>query len=146
MKRILVALDGSPRAVAVLEAAAHLARALGARLVLFRSIGLPAEMPPELWKHPEETLLDVLRKNAQEYLDACAAELRVEVDKKCVEIGTPWQAVCAAARRENADLVVIGSHGYGALDRVLGTTAAKIVNHSDRSVLVVRAPELQERG
>jgi nucleotide-binding universal stress UspA family protein len=146
MKRILVALDGSPRSAAVLEAAAHIAQALGARLVLFRSIGLPAEMPPELWKHPEETLLDLLRKNAQQYLDACASGIRADVDARRVEIGTPWQAVCAAARRENADLVVIGSHGYGGLDRLLGTTAAKIVNHCDRSVLVVRAPELLERG
>jgi universal stress protein F len=145
MKRILVALDGSPRATVVLETAARLARSLGARLTLFRSIGLPAELPPELWKHPEETLLDVLRKNAQEYLDGCARGDDVEVDARKVEIGTPWQAVCAAAKRENADLVVIGSHGYGALDRVLGTTAAKIVNHCDRSVLVVRAPELLDR-
>jgi nucleotide-binding universal stress UspA family protein len=39
------------------------------------------------------------------------------------------------------DLIVIGSHGYDALDRLLGTTAAKVVNHADRSVLVVRAAE-----
>ncbi|HVU00723.1 MAG TPA: universal stress protein [Polyangiaceae bacterium] len=32
----------------------------------------------------------------------------------------------------------MGSHGYGTLDRVLGTTAAKVVNHAARSVLVVR--------
>jgi nucleotide-binding universal stress UspA family protein len=38
----------------------------------------------------------------------------------------------------DVDLIVIGSHGYGALDHVLGTTAAKVVNHADRSVLVVR--------
>ena len=35
-------------------------------------------------------------------------------------------------------MIVIGSHGYDTLDKVLGTTAAKIVNHADRSVLVVR--------
>ena len=39
---------------------------------------------------------------------------------------------------ETFDLIVIGSHGYGAIDRVLGTTAAKVVNHADRTVLVVR--------
>jgi len=33
---------------------------------------------------------------------------------------------------------VIGSHGYGGLDRLLGTTAARVVNHADRNVLIVR--------
>jgi nucleotide-binding universal stress UspA family protein len=30
--------------------------------------------------------------------------------------------------------------GFGKLDRLLGTTAAKVVNHTDKSVLVVRTP------
>jgi nucleotide-binding universal stress UspA family protein len=33
---------------------------------------------------------------------------------------------------------VIGCHGYSGLDRVIGTTAGKVVNHADRSVFVVR--------
>ena len=34
---------------------------------------------------------------------------------------------------------MIGSHGYGGLDRILGTTAARVVNHALCSVFVVRA-------
>jgi nucleotide-binding universal stress UspA family protein len=45
------------------------------------------------------------------------------------------------ATDENVALIVIGAHGYQGLDRMLGTTAAKVVNHADRAVLVVRAPE-----
>ncbi len=52
----------------------------------------------------------------------------------------PWDGICRAAREHDADMIVIGSHGYGALDRLLGTTAAKVVNHADRNVLVVRTP------
>jgi nucleotide-binding universal stress UspA family protein len=52
--------------------------------------------------------------------------------------GFPWQAVCAAAVDESVDLIVIGSHGYSGIDHLIGTTAAKIVNHADRPVLVVR--------
>jgi nucleotide-binding universal stress UspA family protein len=62
-----------------------------------------------------------------------------------VELGTPWRSILDAARRAGADLVVIGSHGYGGLDRLLGTTAAKVVNHADRSVLVVRPPDAERR-
>jgi nucleotide-binding universal stress UspA family protein len=35
------------------------------------------------------------------------------------------------------DLIVIGSHGYHGLDRVLGTTAARVSNLARRNVLVV---------
>jgi nucleotide-binding universal stress UspA family protein len=45
------------------------------------------------------------------------------------------------AERLDAALVIIGSHGYGGLDRVIGTTAARVVNHADRTVVVVRPPQ-----
>jgi nucleotide-binding universal stress UspA family protein len=48
-----------------------------------------------------------------------------------------WRAILEAGDRLSADLIVIGSHGYGGWDRVLGTTAANVVNRSERSVLVV---------
>jgi nucleotide-binding universal stress UspA family protein len=35
-------------------------------------------------------------------------------------------------------MIVIGSHDYRLIDRIIGTTAAKVVNHADRPVLVVR--------
>ena len=37
----------------------------------------------------------------------------------------------------DVDLIVVGSHRYHGLDRVLGTVATKVVNHADRSVFVV---------
>ncbi len=142
MKRILVGLDGSPREREVLQAARGLAERFGAELILFRAVGLPAEMPPETYLHPELELLDLLQSKASAALEACAATipepLRSRVRLK-QSIANPWRGVCAAAAEEQADLIVIGSHGYGALDHVLGTNAARIVNHAQCSVLVVRA-------
>ena len=51
------------------------------------------------------------------------------------------QVICGAAPTTDAGLIVIGSHGFGSLDRVFGTTAARVVNHADRSTLVVRTLE-----
>jgi nucleotide-binding universal stress UspA family protein len=62
------------------------------------------------------------------------------LDGVATAVGRPWSAICRAARFYDADVVVIGSHGHEALDRVLGTTAAKVVNHADRSVFIVRNP------
>ena len=55
-----------------------------------------------------------------------------------MHVGIPWDTICSVAKEEDVDLIVIGSHGYDILDRIVGTTAAKVVNHADRSVLVVR--------
>jgi nucleotide-binding universal stress UspA family protein len=142
MKRILVGLDGSPRAAEVLAVAVGVGRAQGARLVLLRSVGLPAEVPQDFWKTTEQPLIDVLKARAEQYLREEVAKVPTEVLGGFeVGIGAPWQAICDAARTLQADLVVIGSHGYSGIDRLLGTTAAKVVNHAPCSVLVVREPQ-----
>jgi len=139
MKTILVALDGSPRASGVLASAVGLAELTGGKLVLLRAFGLPAEMPQRVWQLPEGSLEDVLRHNAQAYLDEIQKTVPPDLLAGTrVGLGSPWQIVCTAAREEQVDLVVIGAHGFSGLDHILGTTAAKIVNHIDRSVLVVR--------
>jgi universal stress protein F len=139
MKLLLVGLDGSERAPAVLEAAISIARAQGAKLVLFRAIGLPPDMPTDVWKLMDEPLLDVLNKRSRAYLEAMATRAPKELlERTEVAVGVPWQAICDAAKRDQVDLVVVGSHGYAGLDRLLGTTAAKVVNHAGCSVLVVR--------
>jgi nucleotide-binding universal stress UspA family protein len=141
MKRFLVALDGSPRAPGVLSAAVSLARASSGQVFLLRAVGLPADVPQDFWKSTEQSLLDVLSRRAQEYLREYAAQVPGELlaDPPIeVVVGTPWEAVCNAARTTAVDVIVIGSHGYSGLDRLLGTTAARIVNHAPCSVLVVR--------
>ncbi len=142
MKKILAGVDGSPREHDVLGAAVSLARRTGARVLLFRSLGVPSVMPLEsLALAPQEVGAALERKamlDLEGLLATIPSKLRAGIR---VTMGTAWDAICRAAREEDADLIVIGSHGYGALDRVLGTTAAKIVNHADRSVLVVGAPE-----
>jgi nucleotide-binding universal stress UspA family protein len=140
MRKILVGLDGSPRSADVLDAAVRLARATSARLQLFRAVGVPPEVPAIALSVAPGELEKLLLDEARVALEALARTLPVElVTGESVALGTPWSAICEAARREEADLVVIGSHGYGGVDRLLGTTAAKVVNHADRSVLVVRA-------
>ncbi|HEY3820291.1 MAG TPA: universal stress protein [Polyangiaceae bacterium] len=144
MKRILVGLDGSPRAPLVLATAITIARAQGARVVLLRTVGLPPDVPQDFWRTSDEPLLELLERRARHYLDEQAAKVPLEVFGGIeVVVGTPWQAICDTARTLGADLIVVGSHGYAGFDRLLGTTAAKVVNHADGSVLVVREPHAE---
>lgn len=138
MKKILVAMDGSPREPAVVAAAARLG-ALGAQLVLLRAIALPVELPHEVLSMRPDDVLATLERAARAALAARAAELPAALAPTIrVDVGMPWRAICDAAEAERADLIVLGSHGYGGVDRLLGTTAAKVVNHAPCSVLVVK--------
>jgi len=139
MDRIVVGLDASSRAPDVLEAARELALRTGGKLILFRAVGVPHEIPVEAYSMTPAQLAEMLERAAKEYLDAVAAGLPAgTVVETVTHIGTPWQGLCNAADQHRADLIVIGSHGYSGLDRVIGTTAAKVVNHAKQSVLVVR--------
>lgn len=139
MKRILVGLDGSPSERQVLDTAVALAAKIGGKLVLFRAVTLPRELPPRALALPPAQVGALLTEAAQQHLDELARGLRAEVvERTQVATGVPWRAVCDAAREDEADLVVVGSHGYGGIDRLIGTNAAKIVNHAHCSVLVTR--------
>ena len=53
--------------------------------------------------------------------------------------GSPEQTIVEEAENWNADLIVVGSHGYGFWERAfLGSVSNAIVNHAPCSVLVVR--------
>ena len=137
MKKILVGLDGSQHELVVLAAARDLAQRLGAKLLLYRAVPLPIELPANAFGITPIALGDLLLDDARKHLSTLEVPSELLVGR-LVELGSPWRALCDAAKKENADLIVIGSHGYHGLDRVLGTTAAKVVNHADRTVMVVR--------
>ena len=140
MKRILVCLDASPRAAFVLQTATDLATKTGAKLVLLRSVGIPAEIDQEFYVHAAQSMTDMLVDKAKKELDALSKGTPPGIIEGFdVHIGTPWDTICREAKARDCDLVVVGSHGYSGLDRILGTTAAKVVNHCERSVLVARS-------
>jgi len=139
VKRILVALDGSPRARKVLDVAVRLAELTGAKLVFYRAITVSPDLPREALVETDRRLEDILVSNARTDLQRIAAEVPPALVEQVVTgFATPWDGICRVARDLDVDLIAIGSHGYGGIDRVLGTVAAKVVNHADRNVFVVR--------
>lgn len=140
IRKILVGLDSSPRASNVIETALALAQRFGAQLILCNAVGIPFDFPADALGLSPTSLPGIMEEAARRDLEARARALPPDVPHKVdVQIGTPWQVICNLAKEEDVDLIVIGSHGYSGLDRVIGTTAARVVNHADRPVMVVRA-------
>jgi universal stress protein F len=137
--KILVGVDGSPREPKVLEAAIALARDRGGKVYLARAMMVPVSIPTAVWTLQGEDFHQFLVEHGSKELEVTANKVPVELRGETItRLGQPADVIVALAEELDVDLVVIGSHGYGGIDRVLGTTAAKVVNRAKCSVLVVR--------
>lgn len=142
MKNILVALDNSDRAPKTLQAALLFAEKTGAKLTLLRAIPWPTELPSHAYPLTPADFEAVSERISQEELESLSKDAPKERIAAClVRFGTPWREICDAAKELDVDLIVMGAHGYSFMERVLGTTAARVSNHADRSVYLVREPE-----
>ena len=141
MKRLLVCLDSSNRASQVLAAAVELVQAFGGSLLLLRAIGLDHPLSQNEPLSPDELRDRLIDQERGDLIQRAAVIPEKALEEIVVMIGTPWSAICETAREKQVDLIVIGSHGYSGLDRLLGTTAAKVIHHADRSVFVFRPTE-----
>ncbi len=143
---ILVPLDGSGRAEAILPHVESLALQNNAKLVLVRVVdpvvsmygleGLPVDVSRELIE--QET------NEAKQYLDAKAGELGAHGVRAVTRVryGPVVQAISDAAEAEQADLIAIASHGRTGLARMFyGSVASGVLNRADRPLLIVRAQE-----
>jgi len=140
--------DGSDCAKKALGRVAALARAAGdARVVVVNayefSIGyVPMGMTdsPLMMTAEYGTHIDLLRQHGDEVVGEAAAELeaaRASVERVVVD-DSPVDALLSAASEHKADLIVVGSHGEGAMSAAfLGSTAMKLLHHSEIPVLVV---------
>ena len=141
---VLVAVDGSVRAGGVLLAAATIAEAFHSTLHLLRVISIPPEFPPAAACGARgDPLPAFLEHEALEAMRLLVrAEPRAHSSLMLVRQGAqPWRAILDVADEIEADLIVRGSHGYHAIDRLLGTTAGRVANMARRNVLVVHDGE-----
>jgi nucleotide-binding universal stress UspA family protein len=131
--RLLLAYDGSDPAQRALERVADLAGLADVTILSvfqtsFTSLG---PVPPE----PEDVESARARLGeATELLQSRGVRARGEE-----AMGDPAHQILDEARRRDADLVVVGSHGKRFAERILvGSVSSKVVAHAQCDVLVVR--------
>lgn len=148
--KALVAIDESSTSRAAVDAL------LGLQLDEGTSVTLLTVLQPEpplstgmkRWEAIREHLKQ-RRQNAKEFLENegqpyrdAGLDVRIAVDE-----GHAAEKILSDAQDVEADLIVVGSHGRGALSRlVLGGASHKIVLHADCSVLVAREKETRKDG
>jgi nucleotide-binding universal stress UspA family protein len=146
--RILVAIDGSDAANRTVEFAARLTNRLSGQLRIINVVSLrniPLEQLDEYSRLGQVTRLEAMTVESRENLKA--ARLRVE------ELGIPdapfestmelhegnfAETIIDAARRDQADIIILGKRGLGRLSGlVLGSVSQKVVELARCPVIVV---------
>jgi len=150
--RILVPLDGSPRAESAVPKAVKLARVYGAELILCHVTPEPVLTEIGAVQRDAISLKDqITQRNkiiGQTYLNSVKnklAECGVSASAKITVGGDVRRALMEAIQREAADLVVIASHGQsGHADVPAGDVANFILERSDVPVLMFRQSRPQK--
>lgn len=142
MKKILVGLDLSPVTPHVVKYAAELAREQSASLILYHAVGIPADLPAVAYSMKPNELESWLVRDATERLEKLRKDLPTDLDATIrVEVRKPWRGIIDAGKEAEVDLILLGRHGYTGFEKLMGTTARRVVEHADRPVLVVPPTE-----
>jgi len=147
--KVLVPVDFSDITNAVLRVVKRIVQAHGGEVVLFHAVSPAIYIP-----YPESLSVDVIdvkilqeieenkKREAREKLEGLVDFLKPLKVKTIVDVGDPRDLILEAEERENPDLVVIGSHRKGLVEKILiGSTAEKVVKHTLKPVLVVKGFE-----
>ncbi len=138
-ERLLVPLDGSPRAELVLGQIGRILKREDAEILLLRVIS----HPPSLERRDTGAQVTREREEAQAYLHELAKRIgtgrTVKVHARVAE-GAPAETVLQAAKDEGATMIAMTTHGRSGVARwTMGSVAEKVLRASPVPVLLVRS-------
>jgi nucleotide-binding universal stress UspA family protein len=145
--KILLAVDGSPCSDAAVEEVSRRPWPDGSSIKVLTTYELPSPPTPEAWALPINFFDEMdlaLRKQAENIVDRAIEKLKprlsitISLDAQ-IAPGSPQSVILDEAEAWDADLIVVGSHGYRAWQRfLLGSVSQSVVSHAKCSVEVVR--------
>jgi len=144
-RHVLIPLDGSPQAEAVLDYAVALIALMRARCTLLQAIDplLAGHTIPPYTVGLTKQQAEQLQTDARSYLARMAERLRAQsLDVQTqVVVAEPAEAITSYAREHAVDLIAMATHGRHLLSQmVLGRTAAKVVHDARAHVLLYHPP------
>ena len=141
---ILVPLDGSKRAEAILPHVEELASRFKARVVFMRVVEPPPIITDSEIPYLEgfQEQMEEITKQAHLYLETIHGEFREKgIDARTQVIHGPIvDGIINIAETQGADLIALTSHGRSGLSRVFyGSIAAGLLHRADRPLLLIRS-------
>jgi nucleotide-binding universal stress UspA family protein len=145
-KHLLVTLDGSPRAEAVIPHAIDIAKTTGAEITLLRIVDAAnadwSERGAIGKGQPATSIESTYVDEATAYLDRVAAQVRHSgvTAHALVKQGQPAKQILATVKEADPDAIAIATHARRGIDRLMfGSVAEEIILKSNVPILLVRA-------
>lgn len=146
-RHILIATDGSDLAQKAVTHGLQLAKGVGAKVTVVTATEMwsPVDMAEKVRQHkvdPVGTFEKAAAERAAAVLERAATEAKkygVAIEKVHVADKTPDNAITETATEKGCDLIVIATHGRGALGRaLLGSVALRVLTQSPVPVTILR--------
>lgn len=153
--KVLIATDGSEFSKAAVEKCCKMFDESVNTQIRILSVAMPVTFSAVPFDLAEQYVLEV-EAEAKAQAEKAVSEgekvirdhfpdLAVDLTTKVVT-GSPKQEIVAEAEAWDADLVIVGSHGYGFWKRAyLGSVSDAVMHLAPCSVVVVRPPKLLNR-
>lgn len=145
IQKILVATDFSEHAAVALRYAEEFSKAFGSEVLLCHVVsdaGMLSHIPPGGESYFPPDIEEFHRESAEKQCAELLAASSIENHSTHILNGKPFAEVVRLARREDVDLVIVGTHGHGAIAHMLlGSVAERIVRKAPCPVLTVREGE-----
>jgi nucleotide-binding universal stress UspA family protein len=147
VRRVVVAVDGSPDSLAAARflASLPLDGTVDVRLLAVAEPPRPSVAPTEILLTAMAPALERVLEERRAVLEGLLSRLEAEFRGRAasvqssVVVGQPAAAIVESGAEAAADLVVVGARGAGALARlVLGSVSDRVVRHAGCPVLVVK--------
>ncbi len=136
--KIMVPTDGSSYALLAGRHAVYLAKGLGSELIALYAMDTDLAFHSGIHYADEVAGMEKTGRKAVAAITALCDEAGVPA-RSLVVRGSPAAAILKAADEEHADLIVMGTVGMSAVERVLlGSVSAKVSHNARCPVLLVR--------
>jgi len=150
--KILIAVDGSKYSLNAVDEAARLPWPQDSEVIIVSAIEMPAPavigtlpMPDNYYAEWEKALEDQANANTRSALTRFVGGGSGIQAKAMTLKGDPKSAILDEAENWGADLIIIGTHGYNAFERLwLGSVSRAIASHAHCSVHIARQKKEEE--
>ena len=140
--KILLAIDGSPYSKKMLAYLSAHDELINAGRNTFTALTVLPAIPPRARAVLSKEMVDeYYREEGVKVLDP----VRKYLDQRCIfpkerlEVGHPGDIIASIAEDEKYDLIIMGTHGHGALGRlVMGSVSTQVLANCSVPVMLIR--------
>ena len=147
--RVILATDGTKQSEAAIEITRALNLKHGDEIIVISVVDMALPLSVDIYagyQPSTEEIENTVKENSRIILETTGNKLREIFEEKDVSIaleilnGSPESRIVERAEETNADLIIVGSHGYNRWERLLlGSVSDSVIHHAPCSVLVVRS-------